>query len=207
MKNIKNTGNAFLFYDDWWKIIKNHPDNTRLQIYDAVMEYGLTGEIPVLKGVAKTAFDFIQLPLDRSKESYKKQCAINQRNGLKGGAPKGNKNAKTTENNPDNPKQPKTTIYKNNYNYNSKKVLEEQSKIFATYQVWLSENAPYCADPENIKQLTAEELWELTTKYSPEKIKEAILSFESKKLVRKKETSLYKILNDFFKKMNKNAHF
>ena len=102
-------GNAFLFYDDWWKIIKNYPDNTRLQIYDAVIEYGLTGEIPVLEGVAKTAFDFIQLPLDRSKESYKKQCAINQRNGLKGGAPKGNKNAKTTENNPDNPKQPKTT--------------------------------------------------------------------------------------------------
>ena len=202
MKDIKNTGNAFLFYDDWWKIIKNYPENTRLQIYDAVIEYGLTGKFPTLEGVAKTAFDFIQLPLDRSRENYKKQCAINRKNGLKGGAPKGNKNAKTTENNPE---QPKTTIY--NYKNKSKKVLDEQNKIFATYQIWLSENAAYCADPENFIQLTAEELYKLTNKYNPEKIKEAILSLESKKLVRKKETSLYKILNDFFKKMNENAQF
>jgi len=201
MKN-RNMGNGFLFYDDWWKIIKNYPDNTRLQIYDAVMEYGLTGEMPALKGVAKTAFDFIQLPLDRSKESYKKQCAINQRNGLKGGAPKGNKNAKTTENNPE---QPKTTLY--NYKNISKKVLDEQNKIFAAYQVWLSENAPYCADPENIKQLSAEELWELTNKYSPEKIKHAILLLESEKPLKKGRSGLYKIINDSLKKMNENNYF
>jgi len=204
MKDIKNTGNGFLFYDDWWKIIKNYPDNTRLAIYDGVMEYGLTGEIPVLKGVAKTAFDFIQLPLDRSKESYKKQCAINQRNGLKGGAPKGNKNAKTTENNPE---QPKTTLYNYNYKNISKKVLDEQNKIFAAYQVWLSENAPYCADPENSKQLSVEELWELTNKYSPDKIKNAILLLESEKTLKKGRKGLYKIINDSLKKINENVHF
>ena len=118
---------------------------------------------------------------------------------------------KTTENNPNKQEQPKTTIYKNNYNNNSKKTsqktLETQNKIFATYQIWLTENAPYCADTENFIQLTAEELYELTIKYSPEKIKETILTIENKKLVRKKEKSLYKILNNFFKQMNKNAYF
>ena len=94
MKEKKNTINGFLFYDDWWKIIKNYPENIRLEIYDAVMEYGLTGNLPTLEGAAKVAFDFIQLPLDRSRENYKKQCAINKLNGSKGGAPKGNKNAK-----------------------------------------------------------------------------------------------------------------
>jgi hypothetical protein len=204
MKDIKNTGNGFLFYDDWWQIIKDYSGNTRLEIYDAVMEYGLTGKKPTLEGVAKVAFDFIQLPLDRSKESYKKQCVINQRNGLKGGAPKGNNNAK---NNRKQPKQPKTTIYNYNNKNNSQKKLEIQNKIFAAYQAWLNENAVYCAASENFKQLTAEELWELTNKYSPEKIKEAILNFESKKIVRKRETSLYKILNDFFKKINNSVSF
>ena len=205
MKNIKNTGNGFLFYNDWWKIIKNYSENTRLQIYDAVMEYGLTGNLPTLEGEAKIAFDFIQLPLDRSRENYQKQCAINKLNGSKGGAPKGNKNAKKQ------PKQPKITINNNDNKNNSKnktqKDLETQDKIFATYQIWLTENAPYCADPENFTQLTAEELYELTTKYSPEKIKETILTIENKKLVRKNGKSLYKILNNFLKKTNENAYF
>ena len=95
MKN-RNTGNAFLFYDDWWKIIKDYPENTRHQLSEAVIEYGLDGKLPTLEGEAKVAFDFIKLAIDRDKENYKQRSAINRKNGLKGGAPKGNKNAKKT---------------------------------------------------------------------------------------------------------------
>ena len=106
MKVLKNTGNAFLFYGDWWEIIKDYPDDTRLAIWDTIIEYGLYEKLPILEGEAKDVFDFIKLNIDRAEENYKKQCAINKINGLKGGAPKGNKNAE---------KQPKTTINDNEY--------------------------------------------------------------------------------------------
>lgn len=49
-----------------------------------------------------TAFEFIKLDLDSFKDSYNKKVEANRLNGQKGGAPKGNSNAKkeTTQNNP-----------------------------------------------------------------------------------------------------------
>ena len=203
-KDKKNMEKGVFLYGVWWEVIKDYSDNIRLAIYDAVMEYGLKGKLPEveLEGLAQGTFNLIQPFLDSNKESYKRRCATNQINGLKGGAPMGNKNAE---------KQPKTTLNKNknkNKNKNiSQKIEEEQNKIFATYQIWLAENAAYCANPENFEQLTADELWDLANKYNPEKIKEVILNIESKKPVSKKGKALYKILNDFLKKTNKIEYF
>ena len=194
MKDKKNTGNAFLFYGDWWTIIKNYPENTRLEIYDAIMEYGLYGNLPTLEGEAKGVFDFIKLNIDRAKENYKKQCAINKQNGSKGGAPKGNKNAK---------KQPKTTLNDNENNDNRKKIIKKESIIFTNFQLWLSKNASYCTDPEYFKQLSENELLKLLNTYSLTQIRRVVLDLESEKIKFKKQLTLYKVLIDRLKKENK----
>ena len=90
---------------------------------------------------------------------------------------------------------------KDNDTDNAKK-FENQNEIFANYQVWLNENAPYCANPEKYKQLTINELTYLIRQYSAPQLQAAILVENSKK-PRKKYTELYNVLNDWLEKANK----
>ena len=90
---------SFIFYDSFYAAICELPDDIQLQVYTAVMRFALKGEEPDLTGVAKAVFLLI-----------KPQIAANNRrfeNGCKGGAPKGNQNAR---------KQPKTTEAQPNSN-------------------------------------------------------------------------------------------
>lgn len=103
--------NSFVFYKDWKEAIKDLPDDVRLEIYDSIIEYATTGNIQGLKSMAKIAFNFIKNDIDRDTKKYMSIVESNKQNGSKGGAPKGNSNArkKTTENNPNNPTVEKTT--------------------------------------------------------------------------------------------------
>ena len=77
-------------------------------IFAALIRYTQTGEEPEFEDRAlRTAWRPIFRRLKADAEYYAEQCERNAVNGSKGGAPKGNQNArKTTEN---NRKQPKTT--------------------------------------------------------------------------------------------------
>lgn len=99
----------------------------QLAIYDGLIDYIATGEEPDLSETARMGFMFIRRELDDINAKYEARVAQNKANGSKGGAPKGNRNAKrqaetteteteqpiSTENNQNNPKQPtKTTSSK-----------------------------------------------------------------------------------------------
>ena len=84
----------------------DYPAEVRYEVYDAIIEYAASGKLLDLKPLAKMAFSFIKKEMDYNDERYKERVEKNRENGRKGGAPKGNGNAKS--------KQPKTT--KNNQN-------------------------------------------------------------------------------------------
>ena len=49
------------------------PDAVRLEIYEAIIEYGTSGTIPTLKPTAMMAFNFMKMAIDRDKERYEER--------------------------------------------------------------------------------------------------------------------------------------
>lgn len=100
----------------YWESIKDLPDDKRLFFLESVIEYGLNGIEPTVTGLEKSLWVSIKSSIDANIRRYNTSVE----NGKKGGAPKGNKNAKkqpdSTQN---NPIQPETT--KNNLNKNKDK--------------------------------------------------------------------------------------
>lgn len=92
--------NGFTFYRNYYELIKYLPDNERLQLLDTIFKYMFDNEEQELNGLINGIWINLKMPLDSNK--------INILNGMKGGAPKGNDNAKKQPKN--NPKdKPKTT--------------------------------------------------------------------------------------------------
>ena len=90
---------SFIFYRDWLDGLKNLDPAMRLEILEAIVRYGLDGELSELSSTSDIVFGFIKPQLDRAAERYEQICKQNRENGKKGGAPKGNQNARKTENN------------------------------------------------------------------------------------------------------------
>ena len=73
----------------------------------AMFEYNETGVVPKLPPEYEDAFEAIRCDMDIVRVAYEERCRINSENGKKGGAPKGNQNArKTTETTEREKKQP-----------------------------------------------------------------------------------------------------
>lgn len=130
---------SFIFYGSFFKAIKliaNEHD--RLKVYEAICHYSLEGQ-PIdyddLDDMGKMALLLIEPQLKANKIRYE--------NGSKGGAPKGNQNAKkdlkTTETNQE--KQPKLTE-ENNLNQPKKqpKTTEKQPNKNVNVNVNVNDN-------------------------------------------------------------------
>lgn len=125
----RNNPDTFVFYPSFLEQIEAiKSDTIQLALYMAVANYGVRGEEPDFSEVDPTGMlDSIFVPIrrdiDAAKERRRKDCI----NGQKGGAPKGNANAKKSDSKEDrssvnsclevekkttqnNPKQPKTTL-------------------------------------------------------------------------------------------------
>lgn len=105
---------TFLFNLEWKKALEEYPPEIRLEVYEGIMDYALTGIVPEFSPLSKMAFSFIKQGLDFNKEKYEQTCEKNKANGKMGGAPVGNSNASKKQ--PKQPKQPKiseTTLYEN----------------------------------------------------------------------------------------------
>jgi hypothetical protein len=59
---------SFIFYKDWANVIKGLPEEVRLDVYDAVIEYAISGKLSDLKPMANVAFGFIKQTIDRDTE-------------------------------------------------------------------------------------------------------------------------------------------
>ena len=103
---------SMIFYASWKEALKDLPDSVRLEVYEAAIDFAMSGEEPELSGTAALAFSFIRQDIIRDMQKYERICERNRANGKKGGAPAGNRNAskaESTQNNPNNPVGAKST--------------------------------------------------------------------------------------------------
>lgn len=61
---------SFVFYREWRDALVGLPDGVRMEVYDAIVEYGVTGKLPELKPMAELAFRFIKQRMDKDIERY-----------------------------------------------------------------------------------------------------------------------------------------
>lgn len=158
-----NNKESFVFYEGFKKCIDAIPNTeTKLKAYEYLTTYGLYG-IPPPNNVPYEVIMLLQVAMpqiDKSKSRYKK-CV---QNGKKGGAPKGNNNAKKhlKNNQENNHNDNENENLKENENLNEK---ERDKKEF--FLKSLSQKFPLIninVDVENIN----------LDKYDPEKIFPAI---------------------------------
>ena len=86
-----------VFLPSYYEAIKDLPESDRLQMYDAILRYGLYGELIELPPALRAMLTLIKPNIDASQNRYRSA----KENGSKGGAPLGNQNArkKQPENN------------------------------------------------------------------------------------------------------------
>ena len=118
---------SFILYTSYYALIEGLTDEQLGQLTRAIFLYARDGEIINLEPVVRMAFGFIVDDMKRNKAKYEEKAERWRANGRKGGAPKGNQNArkkqpvgcennqevkKTTQNNQE---VKKTTLYDNVY--------------------------------------------------------------------------------------------
>ena len=107
----------FTFYRPFKEHLSGLSDKDKLIMYEAIIDYALDLKEPSLEGFPKLAFDLIRPMLDINIKRWQ--------NGCKGGAPKGNKNNRYSNN---------TTKVQPNYNQDTTKVQPKQHFIKPTVQ-------------------------------------------------------------------------
>lgn len=80
---------SFVFYGSFYEALSSLDDATRLECYDAMTQYALSGIEPELDGVAKAIFALIKPQIDANNRRYA--------NGCKGGKPKTNQTITETK--------------------------------------------------------------------------------------------------------------
>lgn len=120
---------SFILYTSYYALIEGLTDEQLGQLTRAIFLYARDGKIIKLDPVVRMAFGFIIDDIKRNKAKYEEKVERWRANGRKGGAPKGNQNArkkqpvgcennqevkKTTQNNQE---VKKTTLYDNDNVY------------------------------------------------------------------------------------------
>lgn len=116
MEAVKEKDNYIMHakYDEHFKLLT---DSELGRLIRDVNNYVINGVLPQYSDndrVINMAFSFMKATIDIEKKNYIEKCKTNKRNGQKGGAPKGNKNATKKQPNgyENNPEQPNG--YENN---------------------------------------------------------------------------------------------
>ena len=86
---------SFIFRREWRDAIRPLPLDVRAEIYEAIIEYAFSEEVPAcLSPMASTVFGFVKDKMDYEQDLHRKRSEA----GKKGGAPLGNSNAKNKQN-------------------------------------------------------------------------------------------------------------
>ena len=64
---------SFVFRGEWKEALSGLPGAVRLEVYEAIIEYGTSGTLPALKPMSMLAFNFMKTAIDRDKERYDEQ--------------------------------------------------------------------------------------------------------------------------------------
>ena len=73
---------SFVFYETWAEAIMQMPDKERLQVFDAIMAYGIYGTKTDLGGLAQLAINMIYNNIDDMKAKRQERAEKNRQNVL-----------------------------------------------------------------------------------------------------------------------------
>ena len=76
---------TFVFYKDWLNVIRDLPSEVQLEVYQAIAEYAIYGNLIELKPLAKVAFGFVKQTIDRDTQKYISISEKRSEAGKKGG--------------------------------------------------------------------------------------------------------------------------
>ncbi len=95
-KNYHTDNNSFVVYKDWEELVRAlDSDADRGRLFLALFLYASTGKQPVdFSGALKMAFLVMKNAIDRDGHKWEQTCENRAINGKRGGAPKGNQNAR-----------------------------------------------------------------------------------------------------------------
>ena len=119
---------SFVFYSSFLKAIRAiKKRDIQAELALAIIEYGITGETAECGEMVSMAMELIKPQLEANNQKYI--------NGLKGGAPKGNQNAKKEKEQPKNTQetteeQPKNNQKQPNENVNENDNVNEEEKKY-----------------------------------------------------------------------------
>ena len=71
---------SFVFYETWAEAIRQMPDKERLQMYDAIMAYGIYGAKTDLGGLAQMALNLVYNDIDECKAKRIERAEKNREN-------------------------------------------------------------------------------------------------------------------------------
>jgi hypothetical protein len=105
---------SFIFYRSFLKSIQHLDPNEQLELFHAIVCYGLDQDEPEMSRYVRAVWESIKPQLDANQRKYE--------NGCKGGKPKPNQSVTTTEPNPNQdlttPEPPHNLMYNDNGNDN-----------------------------------------------------------------------------------------
>jgi hypothetical protein len=119
---------SFMFYLNWKDQIDELDDQELRKLINNLISYHNGDEVILETKIDKLVWQGILPGLQANEAKYSRRGEANRENGKLGGAPKGNQNAskdKTTENNPEQPKQPDK---REKINDNSKMEIENRKQ-------------------------------------------------------------------------------
>lgn len=216
-------GDTFVYFPTFrpqLRAIKNKDAELRMRY--AIEDYGIDGTLPDFSdidplGVMDGMFEQFRYAIDTAKANRKKQSTVNSENGKKGGATRGNQNARkypvsseTSENDQKQPKSSKTSLNVNvNVNGNgdrdsieSYKGADAQQNSHRDYDgliYWMgNEGLEYLSEKSNFTwYLTPKGLQEILASHSIKEVKEVLLDIENRRDLHGRFKSFNKMLNTF----------
>ena len=85
---------SFVFHAEWAHGIRKLSKDLRADIYDAIVEYGLSGTVPSgLKPVAEAVLTMVRARMDAERERYEAICAARRDAGRRGGQARASKSS------------------------------------------------------------------------------------------------------------------
>lgn len=71
---------SFVFFETWAEALKQMPDKERLQLYDAISDYGIYGTKTELGGLAQMALNLVYNDIDETKAKRRERAEKNRKN-------------------------------------------------------------------------------------------------------------------------------
>ena len=73
--------NSFVFYRDWWEVIKDLPVDKRLQVFEAICNYAFDGFVSE-DAIIKAVTGLMCSAIDRDNNKFEDKCEKNRKNIL-----------------------------------------------------------------------------------------------------------------------------